>query len=140
MAGQQSKLTDKLENLALNMFLVMNEPKEQEFFLKNIQNSADSGIWSAPSRNFLQLTDIFGWSTIKTNEKTRKITSKLESFFVLDPWSSVPVAYSSIRPNSQIFSIGHDYALWMRWIRIFVVMIKKPENLDFETWTNGPRP
>jgi hypothetical protein len=43
-------------------------------------------------------------------------------FFVLDPWSSAPVAYSPIRPKSQIFNIGHDYALW---IRNFMVMIKK---------------
>jgi hypothetical protein len=57
-------------------------------------------------------------------------------FFVLDPWSSAPVAYSSIRPKSQIFNIGHDYALW---IRNFMVMKKIPENLDFETWTNGSR-
>jgi hypothetical protein len=48
-------------------------------------------------------------------------------FFVLD---SAPVAYSPIRPKSQIFNIGHDYALW---IRNFMVMMKKPENLDFET-------
>jgi hypothetical protein len=52
-------------------------------------------------------------------------------FCVLNPWSSAPVAYSPIRPMSQIFNIGHDYALW---IRNFMVMMKKPENLDFETW------
>jgi hypothetical protein len=46
-------------------------------------------------------------------------------FFVLNPWSSAPVAYSPIRPKSQIFNIGHDYALW---IRNFMVMMKKPEN------------
>jgi hypothetical protein len=51
-------------------------------------------------------------------------------FFVLGPWSSAPVAYSSIRPKSQIFNIGHDYTLW---IGNFMVMMKKPENLDFET-------
>jgi hypothetical protein len=56
-------------------------------------------------------------------------------FFVLDPWSYAPVAYSPIRPKSQIFNIGHDYTLW---IRNFMVMMKKPENLDFETWPNGP--
>jgi hypothetical protein len=55
----------------------------------------------------------------------------------LDPWSSAPVAYSSIRPKSQIFNIRHDYALW---IRKFMVMMKKPKNLDFKTWPNGPRP
>jgi hypothetical protein len=59
----------------------------------------------------------------------RKV-SALGMFFVLDPWSSAPVAYSPIRPKSQIFNIGHDYALW---IRNFMVMMEKPENLDFET-------
>jgi hypothetical protein len=44
-------------------------------------------------------------------------------FFVLNPWSSAPVAYSPIRPKSQIFNIGHDYALW---IRNFMVMMKNP--------------
>jgi hypothetical protein len=47
------------------------------------------------------------------------------------------VAYSPIRPKSQIFNIGHDYALW---IRNFMVMKKISENLDFETWPDGPRP
>jgi hypothetical protein len=31
LAGQQSELTKKLENSALNMFLVVNKPEEQEF-------------------------------------------------------------------------------------------------------------
>jgi hypothetical protein len=33
-AGRQSRLTEKLKNSALNMFLVVNEPEEQEFSLK----------------------------------------------------------------------------------------------------------
>jgi hypothetical protein len=41
---------------------------------------------------------------------------------MLAPWSSAPVAYSPIRPKSQFFNIGHDYALW---IRNFMVMMKK---------------
>jgi hypothetical protein len=36
-----------------------------------------------------------------------------------------PVAYSSIQPKSQIFNIGHDYALWIRY---FMMMMKKPKN------------
>jgi hypothetical protein len=44
-------------------------------------------------------------------------------FIVLNPWASAPVAYSPIRPKSQIFNIGHDYALW---IRNFMVMMKTP--------------
>jgi hypothetical protein len=67
----------------------------------------------------------------------RKVSAPGMFFFVLDPWSSVPVAYSPIRPKSQIFNIGHDYALW---IRNFTVMMNKPENLDFELWPNDPRP
>jgi hypothetical protein len=55
-------------------------------------------------------------------------------FCVLDSWSSAPVAYSTIRPKSQIFNVGHDYSLW---IRNFMVMMKKPENLDLETWSVG---
>jgi hypothetical protein len=43
LAGQQSKLTKKLEKSALNMFLVVNEPEEQKFSLKKIKISADSG-------------------------------------------------------------------------------------------------
>jgi nucleoside-diphosphate-sugar epimerase len=60
-----------------------------------------------------------------------------EMLFVLDPASSAHKAYSSIQPKSQIFNIGHDYALR---VKIFIVMMKKPENLDFETWPHDPRP
>jgi hypothetical protein len=56
-------------------------------------------------------------------------------FFDFDLWLSAPVAYSLIRPKSQIFNVEHDYALW---IRNFMVMKKTPENLDFETWGHGP--
>jgi hypothetical protein len=47
-------------------------------------------------------------------------------FFVLDAWLSAPVAYSPTPtwPKSQIFNIGHDYALC---IRNFMVMMKKSE-------------
>jgi hypothetical protein len=41
------------------------------------------------------------------------------------------VIYAPIRQKSQIFNLGHDYSLW---IRNFMVMMKKPVNLDFETW------
>jgi hypothetical protein len=34
LTGQQSKLTEKLENSAPNMFLVVNEPEEQEISVK----------------------------------------------------------------------------------------------------------
>jgi hypothetical protein len=39
-----------------------------------------------------------------------------------------------MRPKSQNFNIGYDYA---PWLRNFMVVMKKPENLDFETWPNG---
>jgi hypothetical protein len=42
LAGQQSKLTEKLKKSDPNMFLVMNEPEEQEFSLKKIKISAYS--------------------------------------------------------------------------------------------------
>jgi hypothetical protein len=45
-------------------------------------------------------------------------------FCALDSRSSVPVAYSLIRPKSKIFNIGHDYTLW---IRNFMVTMKKPK-------------
>jgi phage portal protein BeeE len=46
--------------------------------------------------------------------------------------------YSPIRPKSQIFNIGHDYALW---IRNFMVMMKKSENPDVEsTMAHGQNP
>jgi hypothetical protein len=54
--------------------------------------------------------------------------------FILDSWSSATVAYSSIRPKSQIFIIAHDYTLWTT---NFMVMMKNPRKPDFETWSNG---
>jgi hypothetical protein len=45
-------------------------------------------------------------------------------FFVLDPWSSAPVAYSPIRPKSQIFNIGHDYTLWIRNFMMLTAIIR----------------
>jgi hypothetical protein len=33
--------------------------------------------------------------------------------------------------------MSNDYALWNR---NFMAMMKKPDNLDFKTWLNGPRP
>jgi hypothetical protein len=45
-------------------------------FLEKIKISVDSGIWSALAWNFLQFPDFFGWSTIKTNGKIQKLSSK----------------------------------------------------------------
>jgi hypothetical protein len=59
------------------MFLVVNEPEEQEFSLKKskfeqIQGSQGLDLgW-----NFLQFPEFFGWSTIKTNKKTQKLSFK----------------------------------------------------------------
>jgi hypothetical protein len=60
LAGQQSKLTEKLENSAL----VVNELEELEFSFKKSK--------------FKQIlkSEIFGWLTIKTNGKTQKLSSK----------------------------------------------------------------
>jgi hypothetical protein len=70
VAGQQSKRTKKLENSALNIFLVVNEPEEQKFSLKKskFQQSRGSG-WRlhgiSPVSSFF-----IGWPTIKNNGKT----------------------------------------------------------------------
>jgi hypothetical protein len=57
------------------MFLVVNEPEEQEFSLKN-QISAHSGVWLTLAWNIFQFLDFFDWPTIKTNEKIQKLSSK----------------------------------------------------------------
>jgi hypothetical protein len=45
------------------------------------------------------------------------------------PWSAADVVYSLIRPKSQIPNIRHDGTLS---IGNFMLMIKKPKNLEFE--------
>jgi hypothetical protein len=45
------------------------------------------------------------------------------------PWSAAHVAYSLIRPKSQIPNIKHDGTLR---IGNFMLMMKKPKNLEFE--------
>jgi hypothetical protein len=45
------------------------------------------------------------------------------------PWSAAHVAYSLIRPKSQISNIRHDGTLS---IGNFMLMMKKPKNLEFE--------
>jgi hypothetical protein len=45
------------------------------------------------------------------------------------PWLAAHVAYSLIRPKSQIPNIKHDGTLW---IGNFMLMMKKPKNLEFE--------
>jgi hypothetical protein len=76
LAGQQSKLTKKLKNLALNMFLVVNEPGEQKFSLKKSKFLQILGSGLRLHENFFQFLNFFGWPTIKTNEKTLKLISK----------------------------------------------------------------
>jgi hypothetical protein len=73
-AGQQSRQTKKLENSALNKFLVVNEPEEQEFSLKKIQQILRSGLRLHGIFSSCQI--FFGWPTIKTNGKTQKLSSK----------------------------------------------------------------
>jgi hypothetical protein len=55
------------------------------------------------------------------------------------PWSAAPMAYSSIRPKSQISNVGHDGTLS---IRNFILMVNKLKNLNFEAfggqWSIGP--
>jgi hypothetical protein len=45
------------------------------------------------------------------------------------PWPAAHVAYSLIRPKSQIPNISHDGTLS---IENFMLMMKKPKNLEFE--------
>jgi hypothetical protein len=45
------------------------------------------------------------------------------------PWSATPMAYSPIRPKSQISNVGHDGTLS---IRNFILMVKELKNPNFE--------
>jgi hypothetical protein len=52
------------------------------------------------------------------------------------PWSAAPMAYSPIRPNSQISNVGHDGTLS---IRNFILVVNKLKNLNFEPLSSiGP--
>jgi hypothetical protein len=60
------------------------------------------------------------------------------SFSVWDLWSSAPVACPPIRPKSKFFNIWQSgYSLS---IKIFMVIVEKPKNPDFETFRSfSPR-
>jgi hypothetical protein len=45
------------------------------------------------------------------------------------PWSAAPMAYSPIRPKSQISNVGHEGILS---IRNFILMVSKLKNPNFE--------
>jgi hypothetical protein len=45
------------------------------------------------------------------------------------PWSAAPMAYSPIRPKSQISNVGHNGTLS---IRNFILMVNKLKNPNFE--------
>jgi hypothetical protein len=52
------------------------------------------------------------------------------------PWSAAPMAYSPIRPKSQIPNVGHDGTLS---IRNFILMVNKLKNPNFEPLSSiGP--
>ena len=51
------------------------------------------------------------------------------SFWAQTSWPRAPLAYSSIRPKSQISNIGHDGTLS---IRNFMTIMKNTKNLIFE--------
>jgi hypothetical protein len=76
LTGQPSELTNKLKNLALNMFLVVNEPKEQEFSLKKSKFQEILGSdWRL--HGIFSSSQIFRLAnTIKTNGITRKLSPK----------------------------------------------------------------
>jgi hypothetical protein len=71
-AGQQSKLTKKFENSALNSFLVVTEPEEQKFSLKKLkfQQIVESG-WC--------LHGIFSSFQIFLAGQQSKLTKKFEN-------------------------------------------------------------
>jgi hypothetical protein len=47
------------------------------------------------------------------------------------PWSAAPMAYSLIRPKSQISNVGHDGTLS---IRNFILMLRELKNPNFEAF------
>jgi hypothetical protein len=47
------------------------------------------------------------------------------------PWSAALMAYSQIRPKSQISNVGHDGTLS---IRNFILMVKELKNPNFEVF------
>jgi hypothetical protein len=52
------------------------------------------------------------------------------------PWSAASMAYSPIRPKSQISKVGHDGTLS---IRNFILMVKELKNPNFEPLSSiGP--
>jgi hypothetical protein len=52
------------------------------------------------------------------------------------PWSAAPMAYSPIRPKSQISNVLHDGTLT---IRNFILMVNKLKNPNFEPLSSiGP--
>jgi hypothetical protein len=52
------------------------------------------------------------------------------------PWPAAPMAYSPIRPKSQISNVGHDGTLS---IRIFKLMVQELKNPNFEPLSSiGP--
>jgi hypothetical protein len=72
LVGQQSKLTEKLENSALNLFLVVNVPEKLKFSLKTskFQQILGSG-W--------RLHGIFSSFQIFLASQQSKLTKKLEN-------------------------------------------------------------
>ena len=57
------------------------------------------------------------------------MVSVQESFWIWSSWPLAPVAYSQIRPKSQISIIGHDGTLSIRY---FMMIVERPENPNFE--------
>jgi hypothetical protein len=72
LAGQQSKLTEKL---SFQHIYGDERARRAGIFLEKVKISADSEIWMALAWNFLQFPEFFGWPTIKTNGKTQKLSS-----------------------------------------------------------------
>jgi hypothetical protein len=79
LADQQSKLTEKLKNSVLNMFLVVNEPEKQKFSLKKIKISGDSGIWLALAWDLVKNRH---FNSIFDQEKVKILIQNILHFYV----------------------------------------------------------
>jgi hypothetical protein len=48
------------------------------------------------------------------------------------PWSAAPMAYSLIRPKSQISNVGHDGTLSIRNLLLMLKELKNPNSRPLE--------
>jgi hypothetical protein len=122
-----------LENIFKAHFKKMG--KKSEFWIRGL-GIQDLGLNQDPLLRkyaFLSIT----WVPAIRMEHVRAPLKDLSTRNVFCIGPMVICACGLLLNPAKVFNIGHDYTLW---IRNFMVMMKKPENPDFETWPNGPRP